>query len=113
MRSKKRTIGILIVVIVLLLGVVSVILLINKHNNPRNEKENISSNIYNEKVDSAIDSVLFSEDYNTLSLDEKKNRMLSILYQLEKDGDILKDSIFIKKTLKLFGFNIQMDLKMV
>lgn len=104
MRSKKRTIGILIVVIVLLLGVVSVILLINKHNNPRNEKENISSNIYNEKVDSAIDSVLFSEDYNTLSLDEKKNRMLSILYQLEKDGDILKDSIFYQENVKTIWF---------
>lgn len=104
MKSKKRTIGILIVVIVLLLGVVSVIFLINKHNNPRNEKENISSNIYNEKVDSAIDSVLFSEDYNTLSLDEKKDRMLSILYQLEKDGDILKDSIFYQENVKTIWF---------
>lgn len=104
MRSKKRTIEILIVVIAVLLGFVNAIFLINKHNNPRNEKENISSNIYNEKVDSAIDSVLFSEDYNSLSLDEKKDRMLSILYQLEKDGEILKDSIFYQESEKAIWF---------
>lgn len=104
MRSKKRIVGILIMVIVVLLGFVSAIFLINKYNNPRNKKENISSNIYNEKVDSAIDSVLFSKDYNSLSLDEKKDRMLSILYQLEKDGEILKDSIFYQESEKAIWF---------
>ncbi len=128
MKSKKRTIWILIVVIVLLLGIASAIFFINKYNDSKNMEEDTSNNIYNEKVDtsmhnekvdSAIDSVLFAEDYNSLSLNEKKNRMLSILYQLEKDGEILKNSISYiesEKTIYFeysdsFGCIIQLEKK--
>ena len=104
MRSKKKTVVILIVVIVVLLGIVSAIFFVNKYNNSKSKEENESNNIYNEKVDSAIDSVLFANDYNSLSLDGKKDRMLSVLYQLEKDREIKENSIFYQENVKTIWF---------
>lgn len=104
MRSKKRTVVILIVIIVVLIGIVGGIFILNKHSSQKNEERSLNSNVYNGKVDEAIASVLFSEDYNTLSLDDKKDRMLSVLYQLEKDGEILKDSILYQENVKTIWF---------
>lgn len=103
MKSKKRTIG--IVVIIVLFCIVGGIFIFNNQSKHKGKEESTSSNVYNEKVDSAIDSVLFKEDYNSLSLNEKKDKMLSILYQLEKDGEILKDSIFYQEKIIWFKYS--------
>lgn len=101
MRSKKRQFVILIVV---LLCIVGSILIFNNHSNNKSKEESTSSDVYNEKVDSAMDSVLRAEDYNSLSLDEKKDRMLSVLYELEKDGELLNGSILYQESDKIIWF---------
>ncbi len=97
--SKKKKV--LIVVIALLLCILISIFFINMLSNQKSEEEN---NVYNQKVDSAIDSVLFSDDYENLSIEEKKDRMLTTLYELEKKGEILKDSIFFQEECNIIWF---------
>lgn len=104
MRNKKRSVIIMMIVTVILICIASGVFIVSNKSTQKNEEKNISNNVYNEKVDRAIDSVLFSADYNTLSLDNKKDRMLSVLYKLEEDGEILKDSIFYQEECKIIWF---------
>lgn len=95
MRSKKK----LIIILSIMIAVIGGIIAWCSITTTKNESNLITSDgvcsdeVYND-ISKAMNTVLFSEDYNNLSLNEKKERMLTVLYELEDKGLILKDSIF-------------------
>lgn len=95
MKSKKKLIIILSIMIAVIGGIITSCSIITT----KNESNLITSDgvcsdeVYND-ISKAMNTVLFSEGYNNLSLNEKKERMLTVLYELEDKGLILKNSIF-------------------
>lgn len=106
MRSKKRTIGILIVVIVVLLGFAGS-LLVYRNKLSSEKTENSSDNNFDyyydieDEIDKEIDDVLHSTN---LSIDESKNKILDILHKFEKEKKIVKDSIEYMENEKIICF---------
>lgn len=87
MRSKKRTIGILIVVIVVLLGFAGSLLV---YRNKLSSENN--SDVYT-AVDKEIYEKIVNDAFKNASLEERKEIALNVLNTLESENKIKKDSI--------------------
>ena len=85
MRSKKRTIGILIVVIVVLLGFAGSLLV---YRNKLSSENN--SDVYT-AVDKEIYEKIVNDAFKNASLEERKEIALNVLNTLESENKIKKD----------------------
>lgn len=101
MRSKKKIIGALIVVIVVLLGFVGSLLLYRNKSSSENAIND--SDVYT-LVDKEIDEIIDSDAFENASLEERKEIVLNLLNRLESESRIKKGSIKFNKEYNSYFF---------
>lgn len=99
MRSKKRIIGILIVIV--LISIISGVLIINQ----KNKEESIYSEDVYSYVDDIIKDTVSSDNYLNSDINEKYKIINKTLNLLEKENKILSNSIEYDSKNKIFWYN--------
>lgn len=99
MRSKKRTIGILIFIV--LISIISGVLIISQ----KNKEESIYSEDVYSYVDDIIKDTVSSDSYLNADINEKYKIINKTLNSLEKENKILSNSIEYDSENKIFWYN--------
>lgn len=99
MRSKKRTIGILIFIV--LISIISGVLIISQ----KNKEESIYSEDVYSYVDDIIKDTVSSDNYLNADINEKYKIINKTLNSLEKENKILSNSIEYDSENKIFWYN--------
>lgn len=101
MRSKKRTIGILIVVIVVLLGFAGSLLIYRNKSSSENSIND--SDIYT-VVDKEMYETIVTDTFKNASLEERKEIAFNLLNKLESENRIKKGSIKFNEEYNIYFF---------